>query len=116
LSLPFVRREGYAALTAEYASQTEAFAAVGTRLRSFYQTEYPEVWAGRQPDIEQAVLALSDLYRRNVFPSMKVAWGLHPDNRGHMEFPGCFRCHTDEHAAPDGRVIRQDCDLCHEIE
>lgn len=116
LSLPFVRREGYAAITAEYASQEEAFAAIGARLRAFYQAEYPEVWAGRQPEVEQAVMALSDLYRRNVFPTMKVTWGLHPDNRGHMEFPGCFRCHTDEHAAPDGRVIRQDCDLCHEIE
>ncbi len=116
LTLPFVRREGLQAITADYGSQAEAFEAIGARLRGFYQSEHPDVWDAQRADIDRAVMSLSDLYRRNVFPSMKVTWGLHPDNRGHMEFPGCFRCHTDEHAAPDGRVIRQDCELCHEIE
>jgi hypothetical protein len=116
LTLPFVRREGHAAITGDYASQAEAFEAIGTRLRGFYRDQHPEVWAERRDEVERAVAALGDLYRRNVFPSMRVTWGLHADNRGHMEFPGCFRCHTDEHAAPDGRVIRQDCSLCHEFE
>jgi hypothetical protein len=116
LTLPFVRREGHAAITGDYASQAEAFEAIGARLRGFYRDQHPEVWAERRDDVERAVAALGDLYRRNVFPSMRVTWGLHADNRGHMEFPGCFRCHTDEHAAPDGRVIRQDCSLCHEFE
>ena len=34
---------------------------------------------------------------------------------GHLEAPGCFRCHDDNHKAKDGRVIRQDCEMCHGI-
>jgi hypothetical protein len=30
-----------------------------------------------------------------------------------VDSPGCFRCHDDEHKASDGRVIKQDCELCH---
>ena len=33
------------------------------------------------------------IYARNVFPEMKVGWGTYPNNIGHEDFPGCFRCH-----------------------
>jgi hypothetical protein len=42
-----------------------------------------------------------------------VTWGTYPNHIGHVDSPGCFRCHTDEHKAKDGSVIRQDCELCH---
>jgi hypothetical protein len=32
------------------------------------------------------------------------------------DFPGCFRCHDDNHTAKDGKKISQDCDSCHTIE
>jgi hypothetical protein len=47
---------------------------------------------------------------------MKVTWGTHENNLGHMDSPGCFRCHDDQHKTLDGRVIKQDCDLCHDIQ
>ena len=53
------------------------------------------------------------LYTRNVFPTMNVTFGAYPNNIGHMDFPGCFRCHDDTHKAKDGRVISQECDRCH---
>jgi len=59
------------------------------------------------------VRAAQALYRRNVFPSMRVGWGTYPTNIGHIAFPGCFRCHDENHKAADGSVIRQDCELCH---
>ncbi|MEW6322510.1 MAG: NapC/NirT family cytochrome c [Acidobacteriota bacterium] len=114
-SLPFIRREGVAVLKAEYPTKEAARAAIAEHLTSFYRSNYPEVWTSRQDEVMRAVAELQGLYHRNVFPSMRVTWGTHPDNRGHMEFPGCFRCHDDSHKAPDGRVIRQDCSLCHEI-
>jgi hypothetical protein len=46
---------------------------------------------------------------------MKVTWGTYLNNVGHEDFPGCFRCHDDQHRAPDGRVITQDCDACHAV-
>jgi hypothetical protein len=47
---------------------------------------------------------------------MRVTWGTHSNNRGHMDAPGCFRCHDDQHKTSSGEVIRQDCDLCHELQ
>jgi hypothetical protein len=47
---------------------------------------------------------------------MKVGWGTYQNNIGHLNFPGCFRCHDDNHKAKDGSVISQDCELCHSME
>ncbi len=113
--LPFLKREAVAALKIDHASQEEAGVAIEKALTDFYQKQYPDTWTSRKADIAQAIQGMKDLYNRNIFPAMKVTWGFHPDNRGHMEFPGCFRCHDDSHKSKDGKVIRQDCDLCHEV-
>ena len=47
---------------------------------------------------------------------MKVKWGTYPNHLGHVDTPGCFRCHDDSHKAKDGAVIKQDCELCHAIQ
>jgi hypothetical protein len=46
---------------------------------------------------------------------MKVKWGSYPNNLGHMDFPGCFRCHDGEHTAAGGAKIEQDCSSCHSL-
>jgi hypothetical protein len=58
---------------------------------------------------------LATLYNQNVFPWMKVTWGTHPNHIGHMDYPGCFRCHDGSHAAKDGSSIPQDCSVCHNL-
>lgn len=113
--LPFLKRESLAAITAAYPSGPEGQAAVGQRLGTFYREQYPALWTSRRADIDRAGAAVAALYRRNVFPAMRVTWGVHPDHRGHMEFPGCFRCHDDGHTTATGQVIKQDCDLCHDV-
>ena len=67
-------------------------------------------------EIVQAVIAVQQLYGRNVFPEMKVQFGSQPNNIGHVDFPGCFRCHDDNHKSKDGRTIGQDCETCHSLE
>jgi len=62
------------------------------------------------------VLATVEIYRRNVFPEMKVTFGTYPNNIGHIDFPGCFRCHDDDHKTSQGKAIGQDCETCHTIE
>ena len=54
------------------------------------------------------------IYNRNVFPDLKVTWGTYPNNLGHMDFPGCFRCHDGSHTAANGKTITQDCNTCHQ--
>jgi hypothetical protein len=114
--LPFAKREAVAALKGEYPDHDAAAAAIATRLRDFYRTGYAQVYTSRRPDVERAIRAADQLYRRNVFPQMRVGWGTYPNNIGHTAFPGCFRCHDGSHTAQDGRVIRQECDLCHEFQ
>ena len=70
----------------------------------------------RRQDVEKAVTATQEVFRRNVFPEMNVQFGTYSDNAGHTDSPGCFRCHDDSHTAKDGRTIGQDCSTCHEIE
>ena len=70
---------------------------------------------GRQ-DVEKTILAIENIYRRNVFPEMNVRFGTYPNNIGHIDFPGCFRCHDDSHKSKDGKKIGQDCETCHKIQ
>lgn len=108
--LPFVRRELVAALTAAYPDDTAATAGIADRLTSFYNGQKKATPAL----VTGAVNAGQRLYRANVFPDMKITWGTYRNQRGHSEdVPGCFRCHDDEHKASDGRLVRQDCELCH---
>ena len=46
---------------------------------------------------------------------MKVTWGTYPSNLGHMDSPGCFRCHDGDHVSADGRSIPNDCSTCHDL-
>jgi hypothetical protein len=115
-TLPYVKREATAALTVTYASQTAAEDAIAARLREFYRVQYSQVFMARRQDVERAVQATQHLYSRNVFPAMNITWGTYPNNLGHMDFPGCFRCHDENHKTKDGKTIGQSCDLCHAIQ
>jgi hypothetical protein len=114
--LPYVRREAVAALKVGYPDRVTARNEIDKRLRSFYQSNYPQLVSVHGGDLEQTVRSTQIMYSRNVFPQMNVTWGTHENNLGHTDSPGCFRCHDDNHKSADGRVIRQDCDLCHDIQ
>jgi nitrate/TMAO reductase-like tetraheme cytochrome c subunit len=108
-SLPFVRREAVRLVKADHASVDEGVTAIGRELRAFYASR-SGVDSGQ---LDNAVSSLQSIYRRNVFPSMKVTFGTYPDNRGHMTSNGCFRCHDGSHTAKDGTSISADCEYCH---
>jgi hypothetical protein len=108
--LPFVRREGVRLMKADYPSQDDGARAIDQGLRTFYQSNGGAV---DQQAVAQTALELQNLYRRNVFPTMKVTWGSYPNNRGHITSTGCFRCHDDSHVAKDKSTISADCEYCH---
>jgi hypothetical protein len=115
-TLPFVHREAVKALKAGYPSEQAADEGISRSLREFYRTQANDIYMKSRQDVEKAVKATVDVYRRNVFPEMNVTFGTYPNNVGHMDFPGCFRCHDDNHKSKDGKSIGQDCDGCHHIE
>lgn len=114
-SLPFVHKEGLVLLKATYASQEDAAAKITSGLESFYQSQYPQVWQGQRSQIDQAAKTLVAIYGNNVFPFMKVTWGTHPNNLGHNDYPGCFRCHDGSHNTKSGASITNDCSTCHNL-
>ncbi len=112
-ALPFVRREAVRVLQVKYPDRGAALSGIASGLEAFYRGQQPGVPAAA---VRQAVSVTQRLFERNVFPEMNVWWGTYPNNVGHTPFPGCFRCHDDSHKAKDGKVISQDCALCHTIE
>ncbi len=114
-SLPYVHKEGLKLIQATYKSQAEAASVIPEQLDNFYRTQYPDVWQNQRTQVDSAARSLVALYKRNVFPSMKVSWGTYPNNIGHMDYPGCFRCHDGSHATASGTVLSNDCNLCHNL-
>ena len=114
-SLPSIKRIGVELLSASYGSASEAMEGISKGIRAFYESEYPEVYRERNSSIQDAVTVLQNLYRQNIFPEMKARWDVYPDNVGHLTFPGCTRCHDGKHQSEDGRVISNDCRICHTI-
>jgi hypothetical protein len=114
ITLPYIKKEGVELLKADYRTRKEAADKLPANLASFYQQHYPDLYAQRAQDINQAGKAVLAIYNRNVFPELRVTWGTYPDNLGHEDFPGCFRCHDGSHATSGGRTIAQDCNTCHE--
>ncbi|MGO8717986.1 MAG: cytochrome c3 family protein [Acidobacteriaceae bacterium] len=114
-SLPFVHKEGMQLIQAKYSSQEQAAKKITSGLDAFYRTQYPDVWNSQRSKVEDAARMLVTIYKENVFPFMKVTWGTYPDNIGHTDYPGCFRCHDGNHVSKDGKVLTNDCSVCHNL-
>jgi hypothetical protein len=114
-ALPFVKKQGLELLKRNYPSREQAGAAIAAGLEGYYKQAYPAVYGSRQADIARAGQALTGIYLRNIFPAMRVTWGTYPNNIGHTDFPGCFRCHDDAHSGAGDKKITQDCNTCHQL-
>jgi hypothetical protein len=86
---------------------------IDQKIQGFYKEKYADFWKSDSAKVTAAIQEVQAIYDRNVFPSMNVKWGVHPNNLGHEAFPGCYRCHDDSMQAEDGKAIGQDCAACH---
>jgi len=116
-TLPFIKREAMRILWSAFPDVPTADAEAD-KLASFYSLNYPAVAATQSAAIGQAVAQIKLLYRLAATPDMKVTAASYPDNLGHLDFPGCFRCHDGGHfLVKDGaitkEVIPSTCDTCH---
>ncbi|HUA86359.1 MAG TPA: NapC/NirT family cytochrome c [Bryobacteraceae bacterium] len=114
-TLPFIKQQAVGVLKRDYADRDAAVRQIATSLHDFYQTKYPQIRATRGADIDNAIAAVKAIYLQNIFPEMKVTWGTYVNNLGHMDSPGCFRCHDGNHASADGKTIPNDCSTCHDV-
>jgi len=114
-SLPFAKKTGVEILKAAYKTEDEAASRIPAAFEAFYREKYPDTYASKRKDIEHSARGVLAVFNRNIFPEMNVTWGAYPNNVGHTEFPGCFRCHDDQHVSPDGAKVSQDCGSCHNL-
>jgi hypothetical protein len=114
-NLPYIRRVAVDALIREYTTKDEALQKIDEYITGYYRTNYPAVFEQRRSSVEQAVREVQRIYSRNFFPNMNVSWRVYPNQIGHMQDPGCFRCHANNMFSPDGQVISSDCNDCHII-
>lgn len=106
--LPAIKRVAVAAMSAEYKTTEEAMEGIDHDLRAAYD--------GR-PEEQQAAAEVQALYRGNFFPEMKSNWRAYPNNIGHKNWTGCFRCHNDEllFGGKTLTITQNDCNSCHTI-
>jgi nitrate/TMAO reductase-like tetraheme cytochrome c subunit len=115
ISLPFLKQQSVAALTGKYDTTDAAMQGIAKIIYEFYNSKYPDLAKTKQPEIRGAIDELQRIYKLTFFPEMKVDWRTHPNNIGHLYFPGCFRCHDGNHVSPEGKVIPKDCNTCHTV-
>ena len=113
--LPFAKKKSVEVLKQTYPTREAAAARIPAEMKRYYRESYPNVYTTRRAEVDRAARGVLAIWDRNVFPLMKVTWGTYPNNVGHTDFPGCFRCHDGAHNAANGNSITQDCDACHNL-
>jgi hypothetical protein len=113
--LPFIKKKAVEVLKESYPDRPTAQSKIISQISDFYRTNYPEIYQSHRSIVQQSAEQVAAVYLRNVFPAMNVTWGTHPNNLGHMDYPGCFRCHDGSHTSADGQTITNDCSACHTL-
>lgn len=113
-----IREDSLAVLQIEYASRDEATEKiVGDLLERMAKRHGNDFVTKNEREIAGSGSYLLEAYLNNIWPAMKVTWGTYRQHLGHQnadEGYGCFRCHDDEHKTKFGKIIRQDCNMCHD--
>ncbi|MGK5094826.1 NapC/NirT family cytochrome c [Deltaproteobacteria bacterium TL4] len=109
--IPMIKLQAVKALDADYKTTEEALTGIASSLRTYYQKNYPEVL--EQDRWQNTVKEVQRVYQKNIFPEMNAKWSAYPDNIGHRDWPGCFRCHNDQMKSAEGDTIFTTCNKCH---
>src|SRR5205085_5176927 len=114
-ALPFLKKQAVEVLSKQYSTSGEALFAIEKNVNDFYRTNYAEAFSQKQDSIKGAIAEIQRIFRTYFFPEMKTDWQTHPNNIGHLYFAGCFRCHDGEHVSNTGKVISNNCTICHTV-
>jgi nitrate/TMAO reductase-like tetraheme cytochrome c subunit len=120
-SVPYLKKAASEALAQHFSEGEIEKGAAGKALRGWYD-DHPE----EKPESRLLALAaekVQEIYRQNIWPTMKIGWDTYPNHIGHpnqkddsvSSSPGCLRCHGNNHVTADGKAIDSDCRLCHLI-
>lgn len=104
-----IKREAVAALTqTNIATEVEGL----QKMAEYLGSKYADA-----PQLKATIAEVQRIYTNNFFPEMKAQWDVYPNNLSHKVWPGCFRCHDNEHKTADGQhaISATGCNTCHTI-
>ncbi|HLF36323.1 MAG TPA: NapC/NirT family cytochrome c, partial [Anaerolineales bacterium] len=95
-AIPEIRLKAVEVFHLDYESIEQAMAGIA-ELETYYQASHPEFYNADRPLLMRAIAALQEAYQASVFLEQRADWTSHPNNVGHKDAPGCFRCHDGKH-------------------
>jgi len=113
-SIPLIHSKAIQVLSASYGSRAEAMTAIAS-IEDDYRRNLFDYYSMNGRKIQAAVTELQAIYDRTVFQEQKIDWTTHPNNIGHINSPGCFRCHDGKHLDANQQAVRLECNVCHSI-
>ena len=113
-SIPLIHQKAVEALSAKYETRDEAMKAIAD-IEEEYKRNLFDYYSQNGQGIKNAVAEIQAIYDRTVFHEQKIDSTTYPNNLGHIEAPGCFRCHDGKHLNAENEAIRLECNLCHSI-
>jgi len=107
-SLVAVKKVAVDLMTKPYGTQEEGRRAISTEMIKRYGTGLKAT---------EAIQAIQTGFSENIFPEMRADWSKYPDNAGHLDSAGCFRCHDGKHTEANNHraMPATDCNSCHVI-
>jgi nitrate/TMAO reductase-like tetraheme cytochrome c subunit len=114
-AIPEIKKKGVQVLTPNYPSTDAANKAIA-ELEQFYKQAYADYYAKNTTTVQTAIGKLKEFYTQIHYPDQGLDWTIHPNNLGHKDWPGCFRCHDGKHLTQDRKqAIRLECNICHTL-
>ena len=109
--LPNIKRVAVQAMTEQDIATT---AEAPQKIADYIRSKYTDPALANE--LTGTIAAVQQIYDATIFPERKADWRVYPDNIGHKDWPGCFRCHDDKHQTSQGLKVRSsDCNSCHTI-
>lgn len=108
--LPNIKRVAVQAMTQKDISSAQA----AQKIAEFVKSKYTD--PANAAELPAAISEIQKIFTATIFPERKADWRIYPNNIGHKDWPGCFRCHDDKHKTAQGQTVRSsDCTSCHSI-
>lgn len=113
-SIPFIHQKAVQVLSTKYETRDGAMKAIAA-LDDDYKVNLVNYYSQNRQAIKDAIVEIQTIYDRTVFHDQKIDWTTYPNNLGHINSPGCFRCHDGKHLNDKNESIRLECNVCHSI-
>ena len=106
--LPAIKRVAVQAMTQP---DIKTAADAPPKIAEFLKGKYAD-----SSELPAAIAEVQRLYAATIFPERKADWRVYPNNIGHKDWLGCFRCHDEKHKTAAGASVKaSDCTSCHII-